>query len=284
MHNIYIFNHHFIRLIGLYIFHSQLTVKAFCVHIFHMQHIYIVSNWSILSHHVSYQHTHFGSINRVDFASPPIAPSRPNTHPNHKMSQPIDDENASVTRLIRELHAPDRNVCRRPLLLGGPLDAPDQPIDVTTPSPSPSPTPNTFRHKFLESLKADHRTPRTRHHSDVGLHPGTAIPSLIVTGTNGDPLRRSPDASGQRRFSQFYLAGLRRFSSSNTVLISLSLSFSNTASTAVAACCYGTVIHRGLRKKNPFFWSCKQFGCCFLRLFFLRWVLRSSICFSFCAS
>lgn len=134
------------------------------------------------------------------------------------MSQPLDDEYASVTRLVRELHAPDRNVCRRTPLLGGPLDAPDQPTDMT-PSPSPSPTPNTFRNKFLESLKADHRFTRTRHHSDVGLHPSTAIPALIVTGTNGDPLRRSPDGSGQRRFSQFY-QGLRRFSSSNTVLYS----------------------------------------------------------------
>lgn len=131
------------------------------------------------------------------------------------MSQPLDEEYASITRLVRELHAPDRNVCRRAPILGGTLDTPDEPIDLT-PSPSPSPTPSTFRNKFLESLKADHRIPRTRHHSDVGLHPGTAIPSLIVTGTNGDPLRRSPDPSGQRRFSQFYL-GLRRFSSSNTV-------------------------------------------------------------------
>lgn len=141
--------------------------------------------------------------------------------PNHKMSQPLDDEYASVTRLVRELHAPDRNVCAHtPLLAGGPFDAPDQPTEEVTPNPTPSPTPNTFRNKFLESLKADHRTPRTRHHSDVGLHPGTAIPSLIVTGANGDPQRRSPDGTGQRRFSQFYM-GLRRFSSSNTVFLNL---------------------------------------------------------------
>lgn len=166
---------------------------------------------------MSYQHT-FRLHQRQTSTIYPLHSRDPPQ--KHTMSQPLDEEYASVTRLVRELHAPDRNVCRRPLLPpGGLLDAPDHPSIDLTPSPSPSPTPNTFRNKFLESLKADHRIPRTRHHSDVGLHPGTAIPSLIVTGANGDPLRRSPDSSGQRRFSQFYM-GLRRFSSSNTVFYS----------------------------------------------------------------
>lgn len=115
-----------------------------------------------------------------------------------------DDEYYHVKTLIRELHAPPKNVSRPPTPAGTPeensslLESSEQTTPITE-----------FTNQSKHQSNKNNETTQQYNPSNL------PIPSLVVTGADQHE-QEHPYNSGQRRFSQFYF-GLRRFSNSHTV-------------------------------------------------------------------